>query len=113
MRQALALEGSMAVIANNLAFLLAQEEEGDLGAALEMVNQAIQAEPENADFLDTRGAIHRKMGNLAEAAVDYERALEKSGDPSPIQASLAEVYETMGDKATAKRFREATAGGSL
>ncbi len=113
MRQALAIDGSMAVIANNLAFLMAEDENGDLGAALEMVNQALQAEPESAEFLDTRGAIHQKMGNLAEAAVDYERALQKSNAPSSIQEKLAEVYERMGDKATAKRFREAALGPSL
>lgn len=109
MKQAIELDSKMPVIANNVAFLMAQEEMPDLDAALNLVTQAVEAEPANSEFRDTRGDIYVKRGDLAKAAADFQVALESSRNPGPLQEKLADLYEQMGDAEMAKMFREAAA----
>ncbi|GAB5517417.1 MAG: hypothetical protein Rhob2KO_51420 [Rhodopirellula baltica] len=110
MKQAVALDPKLAVVANNLAYLMAMEEDPDLDAALNLANQAIEQEPDNSDYLDTRGMIHLKREDYALASVDYQKALVGAKDPAPIQRQLAEIYEQLGDPDTAATFRRAAEG---
>ncbi|TWT80119.1 Tetratricopeptide repeat protein [Planctomycetes bacterium CA13] len=110
MKQAVALNPKLAVVANNLAYLIALEDDPDLDAALHLATQAIEQEPDNSDYLDTRGMIHLKMKNYALAAVDYQKALERAKDAAPIQRQLAEIYDQLGDPDTAAEFRRAAEG---
>jgi tetratricopeptide (TPR) repeat protein len=85
MKQAIELDERMPVVANNLAFLLSQEEGADLQVALNLINQALESAPDNPDFRDTRGSIYEQMGETAKAAVDYQKALETSSAPPPCR----------------------------
>ncbi|QDV65954.1 tetratricopeptide repeat protein [Crateriforma conspicua] len=107
MTQAITLDPKLAVVANNLAYLMAQEESPDLDSALNLADQAVDAEPGNADFLDTRAMVHKQRGDMAAAAADYQRALESSTNPNPIRMELAEIYDQLGDPEMAAQFRAA------
>ncbi|WP_164102818.1 tetratricopeptide repeat protein [Candidatus Laterigemmans baculatus] len=107
LRQALALDAALPVVANNLAHVIGEDPEGDLEAALALVCEAVEAEPENPAFLDTRGRIYEKQGQWAAAAADYQRALAASPEPRRVQQKLAEIYEKLGEPALAAQFREA------
>jgi len=112
MKQAVAMDKKLPVIANNLAFLLAQSEEPDLDSALRLVDQAVESDPKNADFRDTRGMVLDRMGRTADAAIDYQAGLETAPDPRPFQLKLAELYERLGDPQLAARYRSAAAAPS-
>ncbi|WP_218933871.1 tetratricopeptide repeat protein [Rubripirellula lacrimiformis] len=114
MKQAVALDPNLVVVANNLAYLMAQSESADLEAALHLADQAVQAEPENPDYLDTRAMIYLKKQDYPSAAIDYQKALERSQQPGPIQLQLAKIYDQLGDKETAEQFRrKARENGSI
>jgi tetratricopeptide (TPR) repeat protein len=106
MRQGLAIDPKMAVLANNVAAMIAQTKDGDLDSALRLATQAIETSPNIDDYFDTRAGIHAQMNNLADAAIDYQRALELAPDPRPYQLKLAELYDKMGDKELAAQYRE-------
>jgi tetratricopeptide (TPR) repeat protein len=106
MRQAIALDSKLVVVANNLAFLMAMEEKHYLEAALKFADQAVAAEPTNPDYLDTRASIYMKRGELTKAAVDYQKALERSRQPGAIRQQLAVIYDQLGDRETAEQFRK-------
>jgi tetratricopeptide (TPR) repeat protein len=108
MQQGLAINPQLSVLANNLAFLISEQEGGDLDGALQLANQAIDTDPQQPDYLDTRAGILVRQGKLAAAAVDYQRALELAKDPKPYQEKLAELYEKLGDSELAAQYREAS-----
>lgn len=106
MRQGLAIDPKLAVLANNVAAMISEKQDADLPSALQLANQAIDTSPKVHDYFDTRAGIHVKMNNLADAAIDYQRALELAPDPRPYQLKLAELYDKMGDKELAAQYRE-------
>jgi len=106
MRQGLAIDPKLAVLANNVAAMISEKQDADLPSALQLANQAIDTSPNVHDYFDTRAGIHLKMNNLADAAIDYQRALELAPDPRPYQLKLAELYDKMGDKELAAQYRE-------
>jgi tetratricopeptide (TPR) repeat protein len=94
----------LVAVLNNLAWLLATEEENpDLNRALELVNKAIEAEPKNTQFLDTRGTIYMLMERWEDALADLgqvnssnpERNVEKSVK-SETHRKLAKIYDSLG-----------------
>ena len=62
-----------AVVANNLAFLLAVTKE-DAGEALTLTNEAIQVVGPTADLLDTRALAYMAQGKLEQALADLRLA---------------------------------------
>jgi cellulose synthase operon protein C len=75
---------------NNLAWLLALNG-GNLKAALEYVNRAIDLKGPLPDLLDTRGIIYLAAGETQRAITDLEKAV--AGDPKPAKYfHLAEAY---------------------
>ena len=80
--EALSLDSSLFVAANNLAYLLA-ENEGDLDRALQLAQRAKAALPDQPNVADTLGwVLYRK--NIPSAAVGYLKEAEQGfpeGDP--------------------------------
>jgi len=80
-RQALALEPENVYILNNLAFLLIDEGR-NINEGLELINKALEINPDDYNLLDTKGWGLFKQGKLEEAL----HILEKSWDLSPSYA---------------------------
>ena len=82
-REILTLEDGYAPAANNLAWLIAESPDGDLGEALRLAMLAKQAFPEDPDISDTLGWVHYKRGTHSLAIPQFEMALAgKPNDPT-------------------------------
>ena len=79
---------------NNYSYLLSENDK-DLEKALEMVQQAIRAEPENSSFLDTIGWVHFKLGNLEEALINIKKSVSKDPENAEVLDHLGDVYLKM------------------
>ena len=79
------------LILNNYGYSLVERGE-QLERALDMATRAVEAQPNNASYLDTKGWAFYRLGNYREAEKYLMKALDK-GEPS------ATVYEHMGDVA--------------
>jgi len=91
---------------NNLAWLLALKDGGNLKEALEFVNRAIDLKGPRPDFLDTRGIVYLAKGENQAAITDLVKAV--AADPSPSKYfHLAEAYLMDNKKAEAKKVWEA------
>lgn len=86
------LAPDLPVIANNLAWLLLRTAPNELPKALDLVNLAIEKNPKEVNFRDTRGHIYLKMGKFKEALEDMEAALPYTPNSAELHKSLAEVY---------------------
>lgn len=87
---ALVYNPSNMFVLNNYAYFLA-EEERDLERAEQMSRQTIEAEPDNATYLDTYAWVLYKLKRYEEALNYIERALAAEAEPSD------ELYEHAGD----------------
>ena len=114
--RALRLDPSLAIAANNLAYLLGARAGGpddpDLGRALALVDGVLARYPGQPNLLDTRGGLLLKLGRPAEALDALEVALARSPNPTPaLHRSLAAAYSALGRDDLAARHR-AAAGSS-
>lgn len=73
----------------------------DLPRALEMLQTALAAEPDNGYFLDSLGWIYYQMGDYARAVVELEKAASIVKDDPVILEHLGDAY------AASRRFDEA------
>ncbi len=87
--KALKIQPDNSVILNNYGYSLSVRGER-LDDALEMVNKALETDPENGAFLDTIGWVYYKLG-------DYDKALEYIKKSAAIRGGSAEVLEHLGD----------------
>ncbi len=87
---------SAALVANNMAFMLAMGEKPDLARALAIMNPLLEKYPGNFHFRDTRGHILVKMGRWREAVADLEFALPKLNNQGPTHTALAKAYRGLG-----------------
>ncbi|MGN6223336.1 tetratricopeptide repeat protein [Pseudoxanthomonas sp.] len=71
--------------------------------ALELIDRARVAEPENAAIIDSYGWVLYRLGRLPEALVQLRRAFTLQKDPE-IAAHVGEVLWVMGQKDEARRY---------
>jgi tetratricopeptide (TPR) repeat protein len=71
--------------------------------ALELIDRARAAAPEDAAIIDSYGWVLYRLGRNAEALVELRRAYTLQKDPE-IAAHVAEVLWVMGQKDEARRF---------
>lgn len=101
--QALRLDPNNDVVLNNFAYFLSLQSKR-LDEALEMSQRAVEAEPENAAYLDTLGWVHFKMGNYNEAR-EFIKASIDTGDASAVVLEhMGDVYEKLGDLTNARHW---------
>ena len=82
-KKILEIKGDYAPAANNLAWLLASQPDGDLGQALMFAMTAKQALPDDPSVADTLGWVHYKRGSFALAISQFEFALQiKESNPT-------------------------------
>ena len=95
LQRAYKVDPSMAVLANNLAWVLAHQDQPDLDQALAIMNTVLEDHPNIPDSRDTRGQILTKMGKWDEALDDLEFALRTLPKVPQIHAALYTVYMSM------------------
>lgn len=89
LRRALELEGESPELLNGVAYALA-EAGVELAEAERLVDAALSGEPENADYLDTKGWVLCKRGEVEAGLVWIERASAASeGEVAEIEEHLA------------------------
>jgi tetratricopeptide (TPR) repeat protein len=78
-----------------------KQHQGDLTAALENFSIAVELVPDNAVFLNSRGAVFRLLERYDEALSDYSKAIEAEPGRAMFYANRASIYLTLGDHDTA------------
>lgn len=105
--RALELQPSMADVANNLAWLLAQGDSPDLPRALAMIETALAKRPADYRYRDTRGTILMKLQRWNAALADFETILPlvPPRDRSGVHQNLAEIYDAFDKPVIAELHR--------
>lgn len=96
--QASSLRDDMAVVMNNLAWLVAHHENlPDYDRALALVEQSLEQNPEDPRFLDTRGTILLLKKEWKQSLVDLEKALVgiENEHKKAVHKKLAEAYSEL------------------
>lgn len=81
---------------NNLSYLYATQGK-NLKQALTMVKQALEAEPDNASYMDTMGWVYYKLGKFKKAKQYIEQALQADGENVEVLDHLGDVYSKLGE----------------
>ncbi len=102
---ALKIDSSNALINNNYAYALS-ERGIKLDRALKMVNLALDADPKNSSYLDTKGWILFKMGKYKEAKVYIEKAIDAGGESAVMLEHLGDIVYKIGQQDYAKKLWE-------
>ncbi|MBI4867256.1 MAG: tetratricopeptide repeat protein [Candidatus Wallbacteria bacterium] len=90
-RETLRLEPENAFARNNLAYLFS-EKDLRLEEALVLADEALERQPDNAAFLDTKGWIYFKMRKYPEAIEFLQKAVDLSPETSELHLHLGKVY---------------------
>ena len=98
LEQAVAGDPRNAVAWNNLACVLLQQPDAGLDASLAASERALQLQPLDYRFRETRGQIFVRLGRWQEAVEDLEYALNGMPDVPAIHRSLGRAYDALGDK---------------
>jgi tetratricopeptide (TPR) repeat protein len=85
---------------NDLGYLWADSGK-HLKRALAMVQKAVDAEPDNSAYRDSLGWALYRLGRIAEALVQLEKAVALEADPAVLE-HLGDVYASAGQPAKAK-----------
>lgn len=95
--RAIAIRDDIVVVLNNLAWLISHDEKTpDLERAMALVNVALEKQPQNASFLDTRGTIYFLQKEWSKALTDLEKALSGVRDQRAVHDKLAVIYQELG-----------------
>lgn len=111
-RRALELQPETPIAANNLAWLIA-ENQGNLDEALQLATAAVSRNQTVAGFYDTLGWVYFKKGLYSAAVEQFRKAValeEKSasGSSAAYRVRLGTALASAGDKASARREVEAS-----
>jgi tetratricopeptide (TPR) repeat protein len=98
------------LIANNLAWMLANGDPPDLPRALELIESVLVREPNQLRFRNTRGHILAKLGKWQPAVTDLEASLPALPDKSQCHTTLAEAYDHLGLPSLASDHRRLATG---
>ncbi len=79
-RKILEIDGNYGPAANNLAWLLASDPNGDRGEALRLAMIAKQGAPNDPQIADTLGWVHYQRNSYALATSQFEQALQSQPD---------------------------------
>ena len=109
-RHALKREPDNAAVQNFLGYLLADHNQ-DLAEAERLIGRALAQEPANGAFVDSMGWLYYRLGRLAEARRQLERAVRLTGGDPVVHEHLGDVYKDMKLNDLAKEeYRKSLAG---
>jgi len=89
--------------ANYLGYLWA-DREVRLDDALELINRAVELDPENPAYLDSLGWVHYRLGSIEEAEFWLRRAIEVNDGDGTLLAHLGEVLLANGEIEEGSRY---------
>ncbi|MFA4839416.1 MAG: tetratricopeptide repeat protein [Candidatus Neomarinimicrobiota bacterium] len=91
------------VALNNHAYSLAVRGIS-LEKALNMIGRALQKEPDNSSYLDTKGWVLYKLGKSREALPWIEKALATEKENPEVLEHLGDIYQSLDDRGKAEEF---------
>ena len=100
-RKALVVNENYAPAANNLAWLIASDPEGDLGEALMLAMRAKQISPDSPVISDTLGWVHYQRQSYSLAVTQFELALQALPDNMTMAYHLALAQAGNGEREAA------------
>jgi tetratricopeptide (TPR) repeat protein len=109
-RKILKIKEGYGPAANNLAWLIASDPNGDLGEALMLAMVAKQASPDDPHIADTLGWIHYKRNSYPLAIAQYEYALQSQPDNPTWSYHLALAQKGNNNKEAAIKTLEKLLG---
>ncbi|GAB4367938.1 MAG: tetratricopeptide repeat protein [Calditrichia bacterium] len=74
----------------------------ELEKALNLVNRALEIDPDNGAYLDTKGWIYFQMGQYQEALYYIQKALESREESAEVIEHLGDVYMKLGNTQEAR-----------
>lgn len=112
LERAMELDNSLLIVANNLAYMLTHREEPELDRAEKLVRLAIEAQPQQVNFIDTLADVLFAQEKWDEALNAYERVLPQSRGQKrrTIHQQLAKIYDKLDKPELAQSHREQLAG---
>jgi tetratricopeptide (TPR) repeat protein len=96
LEQAYKLSPQLGIVANNLAWVLANSNPPDLERALALINTVLREYPNDAMCRDTRGQILFRMGKHKEALTEFQAVLPVLRNDPGLHERLAETYDKLG-----------------
>ena len=93
-REVLARDPENGSALNTLGYLFADHNR-DLAEAEDLVARALAHDPDNGAYLDSRGWVYYRLGRLAEARRDLERAVELTNGDPVVMEHLGDVYKDL------------------
>ncbi len=103
---AINLSDSVAVYLNNCAYMYAVRGL-KLDVAMTLVNRALDSEPENPSYLDTKGWIYFQMREYKDALKWIKKAMKHDEGSAALLEHLGDVYFAMGKTQQAREQWEA------
>jgi tetratricopeptide (TPR) repeat protein len=105
------LDDSLGPVANNLAWVLSQDETLALDTrrlerALALMNSVVNEWPDVASYRDTRGQVLVKLERWQEAFDDLEFALVTMEDNPQVHLAMALTYENLKQNSLAEKHRK-------
>ncbi len=94
----LTIKPDFAPAANNLAWMIAESTEPDLGEALRLAMIAKQQQPDDIHIIDTLGWVHYKRGSYGLARNEFEQAVQKQENMPILRYHLALAFYGEGNK---------------
>ena len=82
-------------VANNLAWLLAHDQQPDLEQARKLADMAVRQNPNQGRLRDTLATVLMKQGQYETALVHFQKALPTIQDKSPVHAKMAQIYDML------------------
>ena len=100
-RAALEIDPGFVPAANNLAYVLADQDK-DLNDALSFAQLAKRKMPDNPNVMDTLGWVYYKKGLYANAIAEFSDCLEQMPDNATVIYHLGMAYYKKGDHEKAR-----------
>jgi tetratricopeptide (TPR) repeat protein len=98
LEQAVRKDATNSTAWNNLACAMLQKKEPPLEEAFAAVSKALELEPDDFRFRETRGEILLQLGRWQEAVTDLEYAINGLPNTPAIHRRLAKAYELLGNR---------------
>jgi len=95
--EALRIDAKNPLILNNYSYSLS-ERRLQLDRALKMATQAVEAEPENASYLDTLGWVFFQIGRYVDAETYLAKAVATGHASAVVHEHLGDAYYKLGKK---------------